>query len=126
MITKSKLKVQKWNSKRKRLQYHLKQKNINNVPRLIVNRSNNNIFIQLVDDVNSKTILSVSSIDKELKGSIDKVKSKIEKSTIVGKTMAEKMKKANIEKIIFDRNGYKYHGRVKAVGDAIRSSEIQI
>ena len=126
MRDRNKLINQKRESKKRRLKYHLKQKNINNVPRLIVVRSNNNIFIQLVDDAKSKTILSVSSIDKELKGVIDKVNSKIEKSTIVGKTIAEKMKKANIKKIIFDRNGYKYHGRVKAVGDAIRSSEIQI
>ena len=126
MRDRNKLINQKRESKKKRLKYHLKQKNINNVPRLIVFRSNNNIFIQLVDDAKSKTILSVSSIDKELKGVIDKVNSKIEKSTIVGKIIAEKMKKANIKKIIFDRNGYKYHGRVKAVGDAIRSSEIQI
>ena len=126
MRTKSKLKMQKWELKRKRLKYHLKQKNIYNIPRLVVFRSNNNIFTQLVDDTNSKTILSVSSTDKELKSTIDKAKSKIEKSTIVGKIMVEKMKKANIEKIIFDRNGYKYHGRIKAVGDAIRSSEIQI
>ena len=126
MRTKNKLKMQKWELKRKRLKYHLKQKNINNIPRLVVFRSNNNIFIQLVDDANSNTILSVSSIDKGLKGAIDKAKSKIEKSMIVGKTIAEKMKKANIEKIIFDRNGYKYHGRIKAVGNAIRSLEIQI
>ena len=126
MRTKSKLKIQKWESKKKRLKYHLKQKNINNIPRLVVFRSNNNIFIQLVDDANNKTILSVSSIDKELKGAIDKAKSKIEKSTIVGKTIAEKIKKANVKKIIFDRNGYKYHGRIKAVGDAIRAEEIQI
>ena len=126
MKVNSKSKKQKWESKRKRLKYHLKQKNINGVPRLIVFRSNNNIFTQLVDDANSNTILSVSSIDKELKVAIDKAKSKIEKSMIVGKTIAEKMKKANIEKIIFDRNGYKYHGRIKAVGNAIRSLEIQI
>ena len=126
MRDRNKLIHQKRESKKNRLKYHLKQKNINNLPRLIVFRSNNNIFIQLVDDTKSKTILSVSSIDKELKGVMDKVNSKIEKSTIVGKTIAEKMKKANIKKIIFDRNGYKYHGRVKAVGDAIRSSEIQI
>ena len=126
MRTKSKLKMQKWELKRKRLKYHLKQKNINNLPRLIVIRSNNNIFAQLVDDVNSKTILSVSSIDKELTEAIDKSNSKIEKSTIVGKTIAEKIKKANVKKIIFDRNGYKYHGRIKAVGDAIRAAEIQI
>ena len=106
--------------------YHLKQKNINNVPRLIIFRSNKNIFTQLVDDENSNTIFSVSSIDMELKGAIEKAKSKIEKSEIVGNTIAEKMKKANIEKIIFDRNGYKYHGRIKAVAEAIRSLEIQI
>ena len=126
METKSKLKIKKWDSKRKRLKYHLKKKNINNVPRLIVFRSNKNIFTQLVDDENSNTILSVSSIDLKLKGAIENAKSKIEKSEIVGNTIAEKMKKANIEKIIFDRNGYKYHGRIKAVGNAIRSSEIQI
>ena len=126
METKSKLKMKKWDSKRKRLKYHLKQKNINNVPRLIVFRSNKNIFTQLVDDENSKTILSVSSIDMKLKGAIEKAKSKIEKSKIVGNTIAEKMKKANIDKIIFDRNGYKYHGRIKAVAEAIRSLEIQI
>ena len=126
MRDRNKLINQKRKSKKKRLKYNLKQKNINNLPRLIVFRSNNNIFIQLVDDEKNKTILSVSSLDKELKGAIDKVKSKIEKSTIVGMAVAEKMKMANIKKIIFDRNGYKYHGRIKAVGDAIRSSEIQI
>ena len=126
MKDRNKLIKQKWESKKKRLKYHLKRKNINNVPRLVVFRSNNNIFIQLVDDSRSKTILSVSSIDKELKGLIDKAKSKIEKSTIVGKVIAEKMIEAHIEKIIFDRNGHKYHGRIKAVGDAIRTAEIKI
>ena len=122
----SKLKKKKWESKRKRLKYHLKQKNINKVPRLIAFRSNNNIFTQLIDDTNNKTILAVSSIDKELKGALEKAKSKIEKSTIVGNAIAEKMKKVKIEKIIFDRNGYKYHGRIKALGEAIRSSKIKI
>jgi len=112
--------------KRKRLKYHLKKKNITNLPRLIIYRSNHNIFAQLVDDENNRTILSISSIDKELKGAIGKAKNKIDKSTIIGKSISEKMKKLNIEKIIFDRNGYKYHGRIKAIGDAIRSSEIQI
>ena len=126
MGTKNKMKMKKWDSKRKRLKYHLKQKNINNVPRLIVFRSNKNIFTQLVDDEKSNTIFSVSSIDMELKGAIEKAKSKIEKSKIVGNSIAEKMKKANIDKIIFDRNGYKYHGRIKAVAESIRSLEIQI
>ena len=126
MKTKGKIKYQKWNSKRKRLKYHLKKKNINGLPRLVVFRSNNNIFAQLVNDLENKTILSVSSIDKDLEKVIKSAKSKIEKSTIVGKTIAGKMKKENIDKIIFDRNGYKYHGRVKAVGDAIRAEKIEI
>ena len=126
MKDRNKLIKHKRESKKKRLKYHLKQKNINNVPRLVVFRSNNNIFTQLVDDENSNTLLSVSSIDMKLKGAIEKAKSKIEKSKIVGNTIAEKMKKANIDKIIFDRNGYKYHGRIKAVAEAIRSLEIQI
>ena len=126
MKDKNKLIKHKWESKKRRLKYHLKQKNVNNVPRLIVFRSNANIFIQLVDDTNSKTILSASSIDKDLIEAINKAKSKIEKSTIVGNTIAVKMKKEKIEKIIFDRNGYKYHGRIKAVGDAIRAAKIKI
>ena len=126
MGLKSNIKNQKWDSKRRRLKYHLKLKNINYLPRLIVFRSNNNIFTQLIDDTNNKTILAVSSMDKELKGALEKAKSKIEKSTIVGNAIAEKMKKVKIEKIIFDRNGYKYHGRIKALGEAIRSSKIKI
>ena len=126
MAFKSKLYSNNWEFKRSRLKYHLKTKNINNSPRLVVFRSNKNIFTQLVDDVNNRTILSVSSIDKTLKGDIDKAKNKIEKSIIVGNAVAAKIKKENIGQIIFDRNGYKYHGRIKAVGDAIRATEIQI
>ena len=121
-----KTKNQKWNLKRKRLKFHLKNKNINGLPRLVVFRSNSNIFIQLIDDSTNKTIMSVSTIDKEIKDSISKAKNKIEKSTIVGNCIAEKMKNQKIDKIIFDRNGYKYHGRIKAVGDAIRNADITI
>ena len=123
---KNKVKNNKWHSKRRRLKYHLKNKNVNSLPRLVVFRSNNNIFIQLIDDLEQKTIMSVSSVDRELKGKIKKTKSKMEKSTIVGQFIAEKMKNEKIKQIIFDRNGYKYHGRIKAVGDAIRNAEIKI
>ena len=126
MDDKNKITNYKWQKKRKRIKYHLKQKNHNGLPRLIIFRSNTNIYIQLVDDVKDKTLLSVSSMDRDLKGALEKAKSKIEKSAIVGKAMAEKIKKGKIDKIIFDRNGYKYHGRIKAVGDAIRKEDIQI
>ena len=121
-----KTKNKKWDLKRSRLKYHLKNKNINALPRLVVFRSNSNIFTQLIDDNAHETILSASSIDKENRALILKAKSKIEKSTIVGNCIAEKMKDKKIDKIIFDRNGYKYHGRIKAVGDAIRNADIKI
>ncbi len=102
------------------------QKNMGNHPRLVVYRSNTNIYAQLVDDEKRITVLSASSIDKNIKSLIDKAANKIEKSKIVGESLAEKIKEAKIGRIIFDRNGYKYHGRVKALTEAIRSAEITI
>tara|TARA_B110000438_G_scaffold291272_1_gene328017 strand:- start:285 stop:659 length:375 start_codon:yes stop_codon:yes gene_type:complete len=115
-----------WQKKRKRIKYRIMQKNVNNLPRLVIFRSNANIYAQLVDDQKKVTVLSASSIDNNIKKLIDNASSKIEQSKIVGESIAEKIKEAKIERIIFDRNGYKYHGRVKAVTEAIRSAEITI
>ena len=115
-----------WQNKRKRIKYRIMQKNRNDYPRLVVYRSNTNIYAQLVDDLKMTTLLSASSIDKDLKEPIKKAANKIEKSKIVGVAIAEKIQKAKINQIIIDRNGYKYHGRVKALTDAIRSVEITI
>ena len=121
-----KSKYQIWKKKRQRIKYRIMQKNNGNLPRLVVYRSNVNIYAQLIDDEKSITVLSASSIDNDLKKSIDKAANNIERSKIVGKSLAEKIKDAKIERIIFDRNGYKYHGRVKALAEAIRSSDIII
>ena len=121
-----KSKYQIWQKKRQRIKYRIMQKNIGNHPRLVVYRSNTNIYAQLVDDEKRITVLSASSIDKDIKSLIDKAANKIEKSKIVGESLAEKIKEAKIGRIIFDRNGYKYHGRVKALTEAIRSAEITI
>ena len=115
-----------WQKKRERIKYRIMRKNVNNLPRLVIYRSNSNIYAQLVDDRKKETILSASSVDKNIKKLIDKASTKVEKSKIVGEAIAEKIKEAKINKIIFDRNGYKYHGRVKAVTEAIRSAEITI
>tara|TARA_B100001013_G_scaffold319312_1_gene228128 strand:- start:55 stop:435 length:381 start_codon:yes stop_codon:yes gene_type:complete len=115
-----------WQNKRKRIKYKIMQKNRNDYPRLVVYRSNTNIYAQLVDDLKMTTLLSASSIDKDLKDPIEKAANKIEKSTIVGNAIAAKIKKAKIGQIIVDRNGYKYHGRVKALTEAIRSADITI
>jgi len=86
-------------------------------PRMSVFRSNKEIYAQLVDDLSGKTLMSVSSRDKEIAGQKGP---KIEIAQAVGKKVAEKAKAAGIEKVSFDRNGYLYHGRVKALADGAR------
>ena len=121
-----KSKYQIWQKKRQRIKYRIMQRNIGNHPRLVVYRSNANIYAQLVDDKKGITVLSASSIDKSIKSLIGKATNKIEKSKIVGESLSGKIKEAKIGRIVFDRNGYKYHGRVKALTEAIRSAEITI
>ena len=94
-------------------------------PRLVVYRSNVHIYAQLVDDNENKTLLSSSSNDKDLQASVKKADSKVEVSTLVGKALGGKLKKEKISNIVFDRNGYKYHGRVKALAEAVREAGIQ-
>ena len=86
-------------------------------PRLVVFRSLKHIYAQIVDDAGKRTLLTVS--DNELKGK------KTEKSTAVGKMVAEKAKAAGIKKVVFDRAGYRYHGRVKAVADGAREGGLE-
>ena len=126
MADNKKNKHKNWQNKRKRIKYRIMLKNRNDYPRLVVYRSNTNIYAQLVDDLKMNTLLSASSIDKDLKDPIKKAANKIEKSTIVGNAIAAKIIKAKIGRIIVDRNGYKYHGRVKALTEAIRSADITI
>ncbi|MDD3711289.1 MAG: 50S ribosomal protein L18 [Patescibacteria group bacterium] len=84
-------------------------------PRLSVFRSNRGMFVQLIDDSAGKTLISANV--KELKGSKDK---KIEVAFNLGKLLAEKAKEKKISQVVFDRGGYKYHGRVKAVAEGAR------
>jgi large subunit ribosomal protein L18 len=89
-------------------------------PRLVVYRSLNNIYAQIVDDVNSKTLLTVSTLTKEYADKLKDSKGKISKSKLIGKVVAEKAIASNLKKVVFDRNGYLYHGRVKALADGAR------
>ena len=93
-------------------------------PRLVIFRSNKHIYGQLIDDNKGHTLLSCSTMDKDLSKDLKKAKSKIEQGKVVGLSLAKKIKTNKIEKIIYDRNGYKYHGRVKAVADAIREEGV--
>ena len=91
------------------------------LPRLSVYKSNKEIYAQLIDDKSGKTLVAASSREKgvEAKGT------KTEVSANVGKAIAEKAKAAGIEKIVFDRNGFVYHGRIKALADGAREAGLQ-
>ncbi len=94
------------------------------LPRLNVFRSLNHIYAQVIDDVNGVTLASASSKDKMLASELDG-KSKKEKAEIVGKTVAERAKDAGISQVVFDRGGYLYHGRVKALADGAREGGLK-
>ena len=91
-------------------------------PRLCVFRSLKNISVQIIDDEKGVTLVSASSLDKDLN---IKNGGNIEASKLVGALVAKKAKKAKIEKVVFDRGGYLYHGRVKALADAARENGLE-
>lgn len=89
-------------------------------PRLSVFRSARHIYAQIVDDTIGKTLVSASTLDKEVKGS--EFENKTAAAVKIGKLLAEKAKAKGIEKVVFDRNGYIYHGRVKALSEGAREA----
>ena len=91
-------------------------------PRLAVYRSTKHIYAQLIDDVKGVTICSASSIDKDLKLENG---GNIEAAIKVGELIAKRAKKAKIKKVVFDRGGYLYHGRVKALAEAARENGLE-
>ena len=91
-------------------------------PRLVVYRSNRHFESQIINDFEASTLASASSKDLNLKKEIGDSKSKIEISTIVGKAIGKKAVDKKIKKVVFDRNGYPFHGRVKAFADAAREA----
>lgn len=92
-------------------------------PRLSVFRSNKHIYTQFINDDEGRTMLSVSSLNKEI--AEKKNMTKTEQAKLVGKLTAEKSKAAKITNVVFDRNGYLYHGRVKALADAARETGLK-
>jgi len=90
-----------------------------NTPRLCVYRSNAAIYAQLIDDIKGVTLASSSSLELKIKNN------NLEAAKAVGKDIAEKAKKAKIKEVVFDRGGYLYHGRVKALADAARENGLE-
>lgn len=90
-------------------------------PRLCVYKSLNHIYVQIIDDEKQHTLCAASTLSKELKSTLKSTKSK-EAAIAVGKLIAEKALKAGITKVVFDRNGYKYHGKVKLLAESAREA----
>jgi len=94
-------------------------------PRLAVFRSDRHIYVQVIDDQAGRTLAQASTLDAELKG---KVKSggSVEAAKAVGTAIAERLKQGGIEAVVFDRGGFAYHGRIKALADAVRSAGLRV
>ncbi|MGX7394217.1 50S ribosomal protein L18 [Carnobacterium mobile] len=89
-------------------------------PRLNVFRSNKNIYAQLIDDVAGVTLASASSLDKDISG-----ETKVNQASVVGEAVAKKAVEKGIKKVVFDRGGYLYHGRVQALAEAARENGLE-
>ena len=111
--------------RRQRIKYRIRKRISGSEarPRMTVFRSNKQIYVQLVDDVSGETLGSASSREKEI---ASKKVNKIEQAKLVGKRIAEIAKEKGIETVVFDRNGYLYHGRVKNLADAARESGLKL
>ncbi|MBP7055505.1 MAG: 50S ribosomal protein L18 [Candidatus Omnitrophica bacterium] len=94
-------------------------------PRLSVYRSLNHMYAQIIDDSAGKTLVALSTSSPELKESLKKNCGNVKAATLLGAKVAELCKKTNIVKVVFDRSGYRYHGRVKALADAARKGGLQ-
>lgn len=110
--------------RREKIKYKIR-KSVNgtaSTPRLSVFRSNTSIYAQLIDDKAGKTLVAAGSDDKAIKG--NKV-TKVEQARLVGKLIAEKATTAGISSVVFDRNGYLYHGRIKSLADGAREAGLK-
>ena len=93
-------------------------------PRLSVYRSNMHIYTQIIDDVAQKTLCSASTVQKDVKAELEKTND-VAAAAYLGKVIAERAKAAGITEVVFDRGGYVYHGKIKALADAAREAGLE-
>lgn len=111
-------------SARERRKYRIRKKisGTETKPRVTVFKSDKHTYAQLICDVTGTTLASASTQDKDIKTKLDKSTKSVESAQLIGKILAERASKKGISTAVFDRNGYKFHGRVKAVADGARTS----
>jgi large subunit ribosomal protein L18 len=96
----------------------------NGRPRLSVFRSSKQIYVQVIDDAQGRTLAAASSLDKDMRETL-KTGADVEAAKAVGRRIAERAVQAGVKQVVFDRSGYRYHGRVKALADAAREGGLE-
>ncbi|TDI85237.1 MAG: 50S ribosomal protein L18 [Caldithrix sp.] len=118
-------KIKNFRRLRKKKRIHKVVSGTSEKPRLAVFRSASNIYAQLIDDVANRTLAGVSTLTPALKDQVSKTKGKVEGAKLVGKAIADKAKALKVETVVFDRGGYLYHGRVRAVAEGARENGLK-
>ena len=110
--------------KRQKIRYKIRKRisGCQDIPRLAVFRSNKEIYAQLIDDSQSATLASASSRDKSI---CNQKSTKVEKAKMVGKLIAERAKESGVKNVVFDRGGFLYHGRIKALAESAREAGLK-
>jgi len=118
-------KVKNFRRLRKKKRIHKIVSGTSERPRLAVFRSARNIYAQLIDDVANRTLAGVSTLTPDLNGQVSKAKGKVDAAKLVGKAIANQAKALKVETVVFDRGGYLYHGRVKAIAEGARENGLK-
>ncbi|MDY0081853.1 MAG: 50S ribosomal protein L18 [Ignavibacteriaceae bacterium] len=119
--------IKRNNNSRLRSKTRLRKKisGTSEMPRLTVYRSLNQVYAQIIDDSTGNTLVAASSLSKELTEELKNNKGKISKSKLVGSLVAKKALEKKITNVVFDRNGYRYHGRIQAIAEGAREAGLK-
>jgi len=123
------MKIKTKDDRRQRIKYRIRRRVSGTVerPRLTIFRSVSHMYVQVVDDASGQTIASASTVEPAVKGALAKKASggNVAGAKAIGKTIAERLIEKGVKRVVFDRNGFLYHGRVKAVADAAREAGLE-
>jgi large subunit ribosomal protein L18 len=123
------MRIKTKDDRRQRIRYRIRRRVSGTVerPRLTIFRSVSHMYVQVVDDASGKTIASASTVEPSVKGALAKKATggNVAGAKAIGKTIAERLIEKGVKRVVFDRNGFLYHGRVKAVADAAREAGLE-
>ncbi len=123
------MRIKTKDDRRQRIKFRLRKRTTGSTerPRLTVFRSVGHMYVQVVDDMTGRTIASASTVEPSVKGALPKTAKggNIEGAKAIGKTIAERLLEKGVKRVVFDRNGFLYHGRVKAVAEAAREAGLE-